>query len=315
MGRPYGDDLRRKYLHAYDQGEGTHESLADRFCVSVAWAKKISAQRNRTGQAERVPYHPGRKPAVGIEMHPQIKLWFVAQPDLTLAEVQQKLHAEAGISLSLPQIWHLLNKLKLRLKKSLHAAERDTEVNRKRREEFVTRIATIAPNRLVFLDESGVTTSMTRLFARSEGGGRIYEAMPDSRWKILTIIGAMSLRGMIATMTIEEATDGDIFRAYVDQVLCAALRPGDVVVMDNLSSHKVSGVREMIEKAGAEVLYLPPYSPDLNPIEKAWSKLKKILRDAKARTKEALEKAIAEALKLITADNALAWFNHCIDGL
>jgi transposase len=156
---------------------------------------------------------------------------------------------------------------------------------------------------------------MTRLYARSEKGGRIYEAMPDSRWKILTIIGAMSLRGMIATMTIEEATDGDIFRAYVEKVLCPALQTGDVVVMDNLSSHKVSGVQEMIEKAGAEVLYLPPYSPDLNPIEKAWSKLKKILRDAKARTKEALEKAIAEALKLITADNALTWFKHCINGL
>ena len=118
MGRPYGDDLRRKYLHAYDQGEGTHESLAGRFSVSVAWAKKISAQRNRTGQAERVPYHPGRKLAVGIEMHPQVKSWFAAQPDLTLVEVQQKLKSEAGISLSLPQIWHLLKKLKLRLKKS-----------------------------------------------------------------------------------------------------------------------------------------------------------------------------------------------------
>jgi transposase len=118
MGRPFGDDLRRRYLHAYDQGEGTHESLADRFSVSVAWAKKISAQRNRTGQAERVPYHPGRKPAVGIEMHPRVKNWFAAQPDLTLVEVQQKLQSEAGISLSLPQIWHLLKKLNLRLKKS-----------------------------------------------------------------------------------------------------------------------------------------------------------------------------------------------------
>jgi transposase len=118
MGKPYGDDLRRKYLHAYDQGEGTHESLADRFSVSVAWGKKISAQRKRTAQAERVPHHPGRKPAVGIELHPQIKNWFVVQPDLTLAEVQQKLDSEAGISLSLPQIWHLLKKLKLRLKKS-----------------------------------------------------------------------------------------------------------------------------------------------------------------------------------------------------
>ena len=118
MGKPYGDDLRRKYLHTYDQGEGTHASLADRFSVSVAWGKKISAQRKRTAQAERVPHHPGRKPAVGIEMHPQIKQWFVAQPDLTLVEVQRKLHAEVGISLSLPQIWHLLNKLNLRLKKS-----------------------------------------------------------------------------------------------------------------------------------------------------------------------------------------------------
>jgi transposase len=156
---------------------------------------------------------------------------------------------------------------------------------------------------------------MTRLYARSSGGGRIYEATPGSRWKIMTIIGAMSLRGLIATMTIEEATDGDIFRAYVKHVLCAVLEPGDVVVMDTLSSHKVSGVRQMIEKTGAEVLYLPPYSPDLNPIEKAWSKLKKILRDAKARTKEALEKAIAEAIKLITADNARAWFKHCFGGL
>jgi len=153
---------------------------------------------------------------------------------------------------------------------------------------------------------------MTRLYARSGGGGRIYEATPGSRWKIMTIIGAMSLRGMIATMTIEEATDGDIFRAYVKHVLCAALHPGDVVVMDNLSSHKVSGVRQMIEKAGAEVLYLPPYSPDLNPIEKAWSKIKQLLRAAKARTKEALEEVIAKALKRIIPKNAAAWFKHSI---
>jgi len=125
----------------------------------------------------------------------------------------------------------------------------------------------------------------------------------------------MKLSGMIAAMTIEEATDGDIFRAYVEQVLCAALKPGDVVVMDNLSSHKVSGVRQAIEKAGAVVLNLPPYSPDMNHIEKAWSKLKKFLRDAKARTREALEKAIAEAIRLITADNAKAWFKHRIGGL
>jgi transposase len=149
---------------------------------------------------------------------------------------------------------------------------------------------------------------MTRLYARCLGGPRIHEATPGSHWKILTILGAMSTRGMIATMTIEEATDTDIFLAYLDHVLCSQLRPGDLVVMDNLSSHKVKGVRERIEAAGAQLLYLPPYSPDLNPIEKAWSKLKLLLRSAKARTSEVLDQAITDMLPQITPDNAQAWF-------
>jgi len=156
---------------------------------------------------------------------------------------------------------------------------------------------------------------MTRLYARSLGGARICEATPDGRWKMLTILGALSLRGIIATMTIEEATDGDIFLAYLDHCLCPQLRTGDVVVMDNLSSHKVDGVRQRIEKCGAELLYLPPYSPDLNPIEKAWSKLKQLLRSAMARSKDALDQAITDLLPQITPDNATAWFRHSIQSL
>ena len=131
----------------------------------------------------------------------------------------------------------------------------------------------------------------------------------------MTILGAMSLNGMVATMTIEEATDADIFLAFLQQVLCPALKPGDLVIMDNLSSHKVSQVRSWIESAGAQLLYLPPYSPDLNPIEKAWAKLKQSLRSAQARTKDALEQAISDAIKLITPQNAKAWFRLCINGL
>jgi transposase len=152
---------------------------------------------------------------------------------------------------------------------------------------------------------------MTRQWGRALKGERIAEATPQGRWKVLTTLGAMSLRGIHATMTIESATDGDVFTAYVEQVLCAALRPGDVVVMDNLSAHKVAGIGEMIESSGARLLYLPPYSPDLNPIEKAWSKFKKFLRDAKARTEQALDQAVTDALKTITADNAAAWFRNC----
>jgi len=198
-------------------------------------------------------------------------------------------------------------------KKSPHASERDTEANRKRREAFIEKIRTTDPESLIFLDESGVSTQMTRRYARCLGGARICEGTPGGHWKILTILGAMSTRGMIATMTVPEATDAEIFLAYLDHVLCPRLRPRDVVVMGNLSSHKVDGVRQKIEAMGAEVLYLPPYSPDLNPIEKTWAKLKQLLRSAKARTAEALDRAITEALKQITADNAVAWFRTCQD--
>jgi transposase len=168
---------------------------------------------------------------------------------------------------------------------------------------------------LIFLDESGVTTRMTRLYARAPGGARVCEGTPEGNWKILTILGAMSTRGMIATMTIEAATDREIFLAYLDHVLCPALQPGDVVVMDNLSSHKVQGVRDRIEACQAELLYLPPYSPDLNPIEKAWSKLKQLLRNAKARSTEALDQAITQLLPELTPANAQAWFRLCLQSV
>ena len=118
MAKPYGDDLRRKFLLAYDGGEATLEELADRFLVSVGWAKKISAQRNRTGQAERVPHQPGRKLRVNAAAQRQLMDWVASKPDLTLAQLQSKLSSEAGLSLSLGRIWHLLKKLGLRLKKS-----------------------------------------------------------------------------------------------------------------------------------------------------------------------------------------------------
>lgn len=156
---------------------------------------------------------------------------------------------------------------------------------------------------------------MTRLYARAPSGARVHESAPEGNWKILTILGAMSTRGMIATMTVEAATDREIFLAYLDHVLCPVLQPGDVVVMDNLSSHKVDGVRQRIEAKGAELLYLPPYSPDLNPIEKAWSKLKQLLRNAKARSAEALDQAIALLLPELSPANAQAWFRVCFNGI
>jgi transposase len=163
----------------------------------------------------------------------------------------------------------------------------------------------------VFLDESGVTTQMTRRYGRAPRGERVQEGAPAGHWRTLTLLGALTVGGLRAPMTIESPTDGDVFLAYLEQVLCPQLQPGHVVIMDNLAAHKVAGVRSLIEACGAQLLYLPPYSPDFNPIEQAWSKIKEILRTAKARLLEALEAAIAPALAAVTADNAVAWFRHC----
>jgi len=149
---------------------------------------------------------------------------------------------------------------------------------------------------------------MTRLYARSPRGQRVHDAVPAGHWKMLTILGALHHGGMLAVMTVEAATDREVFLAYLEQVLCPRLRPGHVVVMDNLSAHKVTGVRERIEQTGARLIYLPPYSPDLNPIEKAWSKLKQGLRAAQARSVETLNQAIERLLPSLTAHDAQAWF-------
>lgn len=156
---------------------------------------------------------------------------------------------------------------------------------------------------------------MTRAWGRALKGQRISEATPQGRWKVLTTLGAMSLRGMEAVMTVESATDGEIFLTYLEQVLCPKLTWGAVVIMDNLSAHKVEGIRELLEGCGARLIYLPPYSPDLNPIEKAWFKFKQFLRSAKARTQQALDLAITEALQTISSENAAAWFRHCGYGI
>jgi len=156
---------------------------------------------------------------------------------------------------------------------------------------------------------------MTRARGRAPAGERIAEATPQGHWQVLTTLGALALRGMVGAMTVESATDGNVFLAYLEHVLCPKLQVGDVVVMDNLSAHKVEGVRELITACGAELLYLPPYSPDFNPIEQCWSKVKQILRTLKARTSEALEQAVAQALAVITPDNARGWFAHCGYGI
>jgi transposase len=167
------------------------------------------------------------------------------------------------------------------------------------------------PARLIFIDESSAKTNLTRLRGRSERGQRVHGAAPHGHWNSTTVIGAMRMDGSTACMAIEGATDVEVFGAYVRQVLCPFLKPGDRVVMDNLAVHKSEAILALIRQTGAEALFLPAYSPDLNPIEKMWSKLKNILRSLEARTAEALLAALGQALDTITPQDAINWFASC----
>jgi transposase len=151
---------------------------------------------------------------------------------------------------------------------------------------------------------------MTRRYGRALYGSRVDEGVPAGRWSTLTVLGAVSLSGWVAVMSVEAATDGDVFLAYLEHVLCPQLKPGQLVVMDNLGAHKVDGVRELIEHTGASLCYLPPYSPDFNPIEKCWAQMKQKLRALKARSVITLQQALAEALATLTPQNALNYFRH-----
>jgi transposase len=163
----------------------------------------------------------------------------------------------------------------------------------------------------VFVDESGTHISMDRLRSRAPRGERAYGRVPKNRGKNLTLIASMSLHGMGESMCIEGATDAEAFEAYVEHFLAPSLREGQVVVMDNLGAHRPKRIRELIEARGAELVFVPSYSPDLNPIEQAFSKIKNILRKLGARTHEALLEAMEEALSKVTPADVAGWFDHC----
>src|ERR1019366_6074242 len=181
MARPYSDDLRQKLLEAYDHGKGSLVELAERFGVSLGWAWKISSARKRTGRIERPSYRPGPKRRIDEQVLAGL---LRDHADATLVELQAELKKKSGLRVSTQHLWRGLKRVGLPFKKkSLHAQERDTEANRKRREEFVQALCDIAPEKLIFLDESGVSTQMTRRYARGMGGARIGEARPRATGK------------------------------------------------------------------------------------------------------------------------------------
>lgn len=190
-------------------------------------------------------------------------------------------------------------------------AEQNTERIQALRVAFAEWAAGVDARRLICIDEAGSHASMTRTHGWAPSGEEVHDFVPRNRGGPITIIGALTLDGLVATMTIDGGTDGDVFAAYVEQVLLPELRPGDLVVMDNLAAHRDKRIGPLLESVGARAVYQPPYSPDFNPIELAWAKLKDVLRTIKASTREGIDFGVALAMQTITALDAQGWFRHC----
>jgi transposase len=193
----------------------------------------------------------------------------------------------------------------------LRAAEQDRpDVAAKRRRWRVWQ-RFMDPTRFVFLDETGTATNMTRRYGRCPSGTRLVAAVPHGHWRTTTFVAGLRQSGVVAPLVLDGPITGPAFRAYVEQFLAPALEPGDVVVLDNLAAHKVDGVRQAIAATGASILYLPPYSPDMNPIEQLFAKLKALLRKAAARTRDELWSTIGRLLEACPPAECTNYLNHC----
>ena len=197
------------------------------------------------------------------------------------------------------------------LKKTVRASEHDRADVALARTLWHVTAPTLDPARLIFLDESGVRTDLVRRYGRGLYGARVGDHAPDGRWHTTTFIAGLRLDGITAPAVFDGAIDGDSFRAYVHQVLVPTLLPGDIVIMDNLACHRSPAIRRAIEEAGADLWFLPKYSPDFNPIELVFAKLKAMLRKARCRTQEVLWTTIGACLPSFEAAECRNYFQHC----
>jgi len=304
--RPFSDDLRLRIHEACQAGDSTAE-VAEQFRVSPAFVRRLKQRFRQTGSL--APKPGGHGPARKLVAHEEALRQAVRErPDATPAEHRERLKLPAARV----TVWRTLRRLGLtRKKKATHASERDRPDVAEARRHWPEKLAGVAPNELVFLDETGANTAMQRTHGYAPKGERVVGAVPFKGWQAVTFVGALTASGLIAPWALEGALNGEWFLAYVEQVLVPALKPGMVVVMDNLPCHKVQGVAEAIQAAGCRLEYLPAYSPDLNPIENAYSKLKRALRDWAARTVEGVYEALRQIIPRFGPAECLNYFRSC----
>ena len=301
---PYSEDLRQRIVDTASRGDGTLRQIAQRFLVSISFVTRLLQLHRATGSVQPRPHGGGNPAALTSEDLERLCQLIRDRPDATLEECRVHL----GSSCSHATISRALSRLGLPRKKKIpRAAEQDSPEVQEQRRAFCEALADVDPQRLVFVNECGANTAMTRIYGRAPAGQRVYSDAPG-HWESITLTCGMRLSGPVAALAFAGATNTAIFEEYVEEVLVPELRPGDVVIWDNLKPHKSDEAIEAVEAAGASVVPLPPWSPDLTPIEEMVSKVKNAMRSAAARTTGAVYAAFASGLHDVTLEDIAGWF-------
>jgi transposase len=289
----------------------TYEEAAERFAIGRASVSRWLRRQRETGNVSPDKMGGPRHGILDEDGLSVVRELVEEKPDRTIAELKVGFESKTGRTTSTSGISRALQKLGLvRKKKKVVAKERESKRVREARSEFRSKQAELEPWRLVFIDETGTSIGMTRRYGRAQAGELVEDFVPRNTGTVVTLIGALTAEGLVAAMTVEGGTTKVVFETFVEQLLVPELAEGDIVVLDNLAAHRSARACELIEEAGASVLFLPPYSPDLNPIEQAWSKMKEFLRATGARTRKTLDIAIGEAMEMVTSFDARGWFGH-----
>ena len=306
MPKPYSDDLRERVIGTVEAGASRREA-AESFNLCPSSAVKWLQRWRDTGSAKAKPTGGSRS---RLEKHAKELLALVAErPDSTLDEIVAAMR-KLRIRGSRTAVWRFFARHDFTFKKSLHAAEQQRPDVARARRRWRREQVMFDPARLVFIDETGASTKMVRLRGRCHRSERLVGSVPHGHWKTISLVAGLRHDGIVAPFVIDGPINGRVFLTYIEQCLAPTLNRDDIVIMDNLRTHKVAGVIEAIEAADATALFLPAYSPDLNPIEQVFSKLKALLRKAAERTVPGLWRRIRSILRAVSEKECLNFFRH-----
>jgi transposase len=309
--KPYSIDLRKKIVEVWKKENISIRKLAERFRVSKSFIQKLIKKSQETGDIRPLPQ--GGSPPSKLNSTQLVLLVELMEKnnDATLEELCDLLEKATGVRVGKSTMGRISQKLNYSLKKTLYAPEKEKIEVQHKRVEYWEIVRGIKVENLVFIDESGVNLAMVRLYARALKGRRARGERPQKRGKNISIIGALSLEKVLAKATIYGSVNAVTFEAFIVKEVVPKLWKGACVILDNATIHLGEMVREFIEKAGASLMYLPPYCPEFSPIENFWSKVKAILRKMKARNYKDLIDAIASAILYVTQKDIRNWFAHC----